>query len=84
MADNTDYSSFVLTTVDNPYNPKTEYSKWKTWDVENGYNTEEYLARITNVPDDVDIDDDITINSLANKAVQEILENDVAGIYMLV
>lgn len=74
----------MLSTSDNPYNPKTDYEKWRRWDVDNGYNTEEYLSRLTDVPDDVDMDDDITISKLVNKAVQDILDNDDQGIYILV
>lgn len=74
----------MLSTSDNPYNPKTDYEKWRRWDVDNGYNTEEYLSRLTDVPDDVDMDDDITISKLVNQAVQDILDNDEHGIYILV
>ena len=74
----------VLTTIDNPYNPKTDYEKWRRWDVDNGYNTEEYLARITDVPDDIDMDDDAEIIKLTNRAVQDILKNDLLNVYILV
>lgn len=74
----------VLTTIDNPFNPKTEYEKWRMWDADNGYNTEEYLARLTNIPGDVELDDEATISVLTNKAVQSILENDPLGVYKLV
>lgn len=73
----------MLTTVDNPFNPKTDYDKWRSWDIENGYNTEEVLARMTDIPDDVELDDDVTINKLTNDAVQEMLNNDALGIYKL-
>lgn len=74
----------VLTTIDNPYNPKTDYVKWRIWDIDNGYNTEEYLARLTDIPDDVDLGNDWIVNELGNEAVRIILDNDVLGIYKLV
>lgn len=74
----------MLTTIDNPYNPKTEYDKWRQWDIENEYRTEEYLARMTDIPDDADLGNDWVVNDLTNQAVHKILENDVLGIYKLV
>lgn len=42
---NTDRSC-MLTTVDNPYNPFTDWDKWLKYDRDNGYYTNEYLARV--------------------------------------
>lgn len=72
----------MLTTVDNPYNPKTDYDKWQTWDHENGYWTDQYLARLIDV--EVDIEDDEALEIATNNAILEILDNDVLGIYKLV
>lgn len=36
----------MITTIDNPYDPKEDFSKWYQWDIENGYNTSEYVARL--------------------------------------
>jgi len=74
----------VLTTVDNPYSPKTEYELWKRYDTDNGYNTEEYLARLIDIDEHVDIDDELTLSALTNAAIQEILEQDKQEIYKLV
>ena len=74
----------MLTTLDNPYDPKSQYPQWKTWDAENGYFTEEYIARIANIPVNVEIDDDLAISRYVNAAIQSILENDTLEIYKLV
>lgn len=74
----------MLTTIDNPYNPKTDYVNWRIWDVENEYRTEEYIARMTDLSDDVDLGNDWVVNGLTNDAINSILENDVLGIYKLV
>lgn len=74
----------VLTTKDNPFNPKTDYDKWKTWDEDNGYNTESYVARLLTMEGDFDVDNDLLINNLIDKVYHEILENDVLEVYILV
>lgn len=75
----------VLTTTDNPYNPKTEYEQWRAWDIDNGYNTEEYLSRIVSMNEkEFDVDDELVVMTLTNQAIQEILENDMLNVYVLV
>ena len=39
-------SEYMLTTVDNPYDPFTEFDAWLGFDVSKGYNTCAYLARV--------------------------------------
>lgn len=74
----------VLSTHDNPYNPKTDYNSWKQWDEDNGYYTESYVARVMDMLGDFDVDDEIRINELTEKAIQEIIEIDNTGTYVLV
>lgn len=74
----------MLTTMDNPYSPKTEYDEWKQWDEDNGYNTESYIARLMSFEGFNDIDDEFTIELLTTKVVNDILNNDTEGIYRLV
>lgn len=76
----------VLTTIDNPYNPKEDYDKWRQWDNEHGYYTEEYLARMIDLNNGniVDEEDHEVINTIINKAIVEVLESDDEGIYILV
>lgn len=73
----------MLTTTDNPFNPKKDYDKWKQWDQDNGYNTENYLARLVmNAVED--IDDEFAVEQATNEAMRDIVEFDVLGIYVLV
>lgn len=75
-------SEMMLTTMDNPFNPKTDYDKWRNWDIRNGYNTEEYLDRVSNIPPD--LDDDEKISSLILDAMLSIVEHDMTGMYKII
>lgn len=80
-----DETNLVLTTIDNPYNPKTDYDNWKEWDQDNGYYTEEFIARLIDMEEeDFDVDDDMKLNELRDRVIQEILEHDVLNVYALV
>ena len=68
----------MLTTVDNPYDPRTQYDLWLAWDHDNMYFTQEYLARLLNLSPDLDEDE---VEQLINETIEEILELDVLGIY---
>ena len=72
----------MLTTVDNPYDPKKDYLKWLQWDHDHGYNTQEYLARIANVS--LDTEDDTLIEERIDQAIAEIIDNDSIGVYKVV
>ena len=74
----------MLTTIDNPHNPKTEYDKWKRWDEDNDYNTESYIARLLDMEDEFDVEDDVKLNTLTNKVILDILEHDMLKVYTLV
>ena len=39
---------FMITTIDNPFNPFTQYDEWLAFDEQMGYYTNNYLARIAN------------------------------------
>ena len=45
---NDDNGVYMLTTVDNPFNPFDQFEEWYQFDVANGYNTCSYLARLAN------------------------------------
>jgi hypothetical protein len=38
---------YMLTTIDNPYDPFTEFESWLAYDEQNGYFTNGLIARLT-------------------------------------
>ena len=75
-------AEMMLTTLDNPFNPKKDYDKWRNWDISNGYNTEEYLDRVSDIPPNLDDDDEVS--SLILDAMMSIVEHDMTGMYKII
>lgn len=67
-----------ITTFDNPYNPFTQFAQWYMFDVENGYNTCELLARIANVSDALSEEE---AEAEIETAIDEIIKYDFRNIY---
>ena len=71
----------MLSTVDNPYDPFDNFSSWYMYDVESGYNSCAYLARIAKTSEqftDVENDEEI------ERAIDEIIQYDFRNIYVKV
>ena len=71
-------SKFMLTTVDNPFNPFEQFASWLMFDIGKGYNSCAYLARIANPTDDMS---DQEIDAEIERAIDEIIKYDFLGIY---
>lgn len=68
----------MVTTVDNPYNPFTQFDEWLQYDESSGYNTTQYLARLTLSSGDLsDADQSIAIEI----AIDEIVSENINGMY---
>lgn len=67
-----------LTTVDNPFDPFEQFTSWYMFDVEKGYNTCSYLARIAKLSDDMSQDE---IDIETERAIDEIIKYDFMNIY---
>lgn len=68
----------ALTTIDNPYDPFTQFDEWYSFDTGKGYNTCGYLARIAKTSEDLsDFDNDLE----TRRAIDEIVSMNILGIY---
>lgn len=72
---------FMLTTLDNPFNPFTQYDEWFQFDVQNGYHTCAYLARIAKTSDELSDEDQFLA---LTAAINEIIELNITGNYIKV
>ena len=68
----------MLTTLDNPFDPFLDFDRWYSFDVEKGYHTCGYLARIANSSDDLS---DAEQEYEQEAAIDEIVELNILGIY---
>lgn len=68
----------MLTTVDNPFNPLTDWDDWYNYDESKGYYTSEYLARITKTSNELSDDDQ---DQAITEAIDEIMEMNPDGFY---
>ena len=69
----------MLTTIDNPFDPFEQFTSWLMFDIEKGYNSCSYLARIVNLSDDItqkEMDEEI------DRAIDEIITLNPLGIYI--
>lgn len=68
----------MLTTVDNPYDPFTQFDEWYAYDESKGYHTTSLLARITRTSHELSEPD----QSLAiEQAIDEIVFENVSGMH---
>ena len=71
----------MLSTIDNPYNPWTQYDEWYTFDENAGHGTTSFLGRIVRSSDELsEADQDQAIED----AIDEIVSENVAGNYIKV
>jgi hypothetical protein len=71
-------SASMLTTIDNPYSPFTQYDEWYAFDVNQGYNTCSYLARIAKTSDELSEEDE---DQAIEAAIDKIVRLNVLGLY---
>jgi hypothetical protein len=71
----------MLSTIDNPYSPVTDWDSWYNWDEAAGYHTTAFLGRITrSSPELSEADQDLALEAAIDEAVRE----NVLGLYIKV
>lgn len=68
----------MLTTVDNPYSPFTEWAEWYEFDYRHGYHTPGLLARVAFLSDEMSDDDEF---DTLEAAMDEIVSENVSGVH---
>lgn len=68
----------MLTTIDNPYNPFKDFDSWLMFDMEKGYNSCGYLARIARTSDQFSEEEN---DREVERAIDEIIKYDFMNIY---
>ena len=69
---------YRLTTYDNPFDPFEQFDKWFMFDIEHGYNTCGYLARIAQTSSSMSEEEE---NEEIARAIDEILRYDYGNVY---
>lgn len=70
--------SCALTTFDNPFDPFEQFSDWFRYDVDNGYYSCAYLARIAKTSEQFSDEEN---NQEIERAIDEIIKHDFMNIY---
>jgi hypothetical protein len=68
----------MLTTVDNPFNPFTQYDEWYAFDNSHGYHSTQLLARIVRTSDELSEPDQ---SAAIEAAIDEIVRENVSGMH---
>lgn len=68
----------MVTTLDNPYNPFTQFDDWYAFDESKGYHTCSYLARIAKTSNELSERENLIEQE---KAIDEIISLNLLGIY---
>lgn len=68
----------MLTTVDNPYSPFTQFDEWLQFDESSGYYTTQYLARLTLSSGDLS---DADQSNAIEIAIDEVVRENINGMY---
>lgn len=69
---------YMLTTVDNPFDPFTQFDEWHAYDEGMGYASLGLLARVAKTSNELSESDQILET---NNAIDEIVKENVSGMH---
>jgi hypothetical protein len=69
----------MLSTIDNPFNPFEDFNSWFLFDVEKGYNSCSYLARIAKTSNEFTEEEEA---EEIERAIDEIIQYDFMNLYI--
>lgn len=72
------YEECFITTLDNPFDYFDEFTSWHMFDVEKGYYTCNYVARLVQLSDDMTQKE---VNEEIERVIDEIILNNPLPIY---
>ena len=71
-------TEYMITTIDNPYNPFEDFEKWFIWDHISGYNSVERVARFSSDSKNLTAEEELLDNE---KAIDQVVLNDFTNLY---
>ena len=71
-------TEYMLTTIDNPFSPFSDFDEWFAFDVEKGYNSCGLLDRFSYTSNELSEKEN---QDELNRAIDRILELDLTGMY---
>ena len=72
-----DKARFMLSTIDNPHSPFTDWAPWLMEDIRLGYNTCGLLARMTAAAESIDDESEVI-------GMYDVVRNDFYGVHVVV
>lgn len=73
-----DSEEYMLTTVDNPFNPFTNFRAWQAYDHAQGYYSSEFLARVVWTSEELSEHDQ---RLAIQNGIDEIVRENVSGMH---
>lgn len=71
-------STYMLTTLDNPYDPFNQFTSWYMYDCEKGYNTCGRIARIAKISSEMS---QLEVDAEMDRAIDQIIYYDFLNHY---
>lgn len=74
------FDEFMLTTIDNPFDPFEQFTSWRLFDMEKGYYSCEHLARLVEPRLREDLSQ-VEVNKIIEETIDSIIQYDFLNIY---